>query len=117
MTPLEPDKHLLRRRLGKYGIQETLDLLELQKADYFATGTKAAPGPFPEIARLIDEILKEEACFSIRDLAINGNDLLDLGFAPGPKLGACLDSLLRLVQEDTIPNEREALLQRAKDFL
>ena len=117
MTPLEPDKHLLRRRLGKYGIQETLDLLELQKADYFATGTKAVPGPFPEIARLIDEILEEEACFSIRDLAINGNDLLDLGFAPGPELGACLDSLLRLVQEDAIPNEKDALLQRAKDFL
>ena len=114
MTPLEPDKHLLRRRLGKYGIQETLDLLELQKADYFATGTKEAPGPFPEIARLIEEILEEAACFSIRDLAINGTDLMELGFAPGPKLGQCLETLLRLVQEDAIPNEKEALLAKAK---
>lgn len=117
MTPLEPDKHLLRRRLGKYGIRETLDLLELQKADYFATGTKSAPGPFPEISRLIDEILAEAACFSIRDLAINGNDLLALGFAPGPKLGQCLTELLRLVQEDVIPNEKEALLRKAKESL
>ena len=117
MTPLEPDKHLLRRRLGKYGIRETLDLLELQKADYFATGTKEAPGPFPEISRLIDEILAEAACFSIRDLAINGNDLLVLGFAPGPKLGQCLTELLRLVQEDVIPNEKEALLNKAKESL
>ena len=117
MTPLEPDKHLLRRRLGKYGIQETLELLELQKADYFATGTKPAPGPFPEISRLIDEILEEAACFSIRDLAINGTDLLALGFAPGPKLGQCLEALLRLVQEDAIPNEKEALLRKAKESL
>lgn len=117
MTPLEPDKHLLRRRLGKYGIQETLDLLELQKADYFATGTKSAPGPFPEISQIIEEILNEEACFSIRDLCINGTDLLDLGFAPGPKLGQCLSSLLRLVQEDAIPNEKAALLQKAKELL
>lgn len=117
MIPLEPDKHLLRRRLGKYDIQETLDLLELQKADYFATGTKEAPGPFPEISRLIEEILEEAACFSIRDLAINGNDLLELGFAPGPKLGQCLETLLRLVQEDAIPNEKEALLRKAKESL
>lgn len=117
MSPLEPDKHLLRRRLGKYGIQETWDLLALQKADYFATGTKEAPGPFPEIAQIIEEILAEAACFSIRDLAINGNDLIELGFAPGPKLGQCLEMLLRLVQEDAIPNEKEALLRKAKESL
>ena len=117
MTPLEPEKHLLRRRLGKYGIQETLDLLELQKADYFATGTKPAPGPFPEISRIIQEILEEAACFSIKDLAVNGNDLLELGFAPGPSLGECLAQLLRLVQEDAIPNEKSPLLQQAKAFL
>lgn len=116
MTPLEPDKHLLRRRLGKYGIQETWDLLELQKADYFATGTKPAPGPFPKIAQLIEEILEEAACFSIRDLAINGTDLMDSGFAPGPKLGQCLSALLRLVQEDAIPNEKTALLEKAKEL-
>ena len=116
MTPLEPDKHLLRRRLGKYGIQETLDLLELQKADYFATGTKPAPGPFPEITQIIQEILEEAACFSIRDLAINGSDLLELGFAPSPKVGACLNQLLRLVQEDAIPNEKTALLDKAKEL-
>ena len=117
MSPLEPDKHLLRRRLGKYGIQETWDLLALQKADYFATGTKEAPGPFPEIAQIIEEILAEAACFSIRDLAINGNDLIELGFAPGPKLGQCLEMLLRLVQEDAIPNKKEALLRKAKESL
>ena len=117
MTPLEPDKHLLRRRLGKYGIQETLGLLELQKADYFATGTKAAPGPFPEIARIIEEILEEEACLSIRDLAISGTDLMALGFAPGPKFGQCLAELLGLVQGDVIPNEKSALLQKAKEIL
>ena len=117
MTLLEPDKHLLRRRLGKYGIQETLDLLELQKADYFATGTKPTPGPFPEISRIIQEILEEAACFSIRDLSINGSDLLKLGFAPGPKLGECLTQLLQLVQEDAIPNEKSALLQQAEVFM
>ena len=98
-------------------LQQQIELLELQKADYFATGTKPAPGPFPEISRLIDEILEEAACFSIRDLAINGTDLLALGFAPGPKLGQCLEALLRLVQEDAIPNEKEALLRKAKESL
>ena len=53
---------------------------------------------------------------TIRDLAINGNDLMELGFAPGPALGACLDHLLAQVQADQLPNEKEALLMAAKQF-
>ena len=119
MTPLEPDKKLLRRRLGQYGEDGVRALLALQKADFGSkgTGTAAEAAIFDEIEALLTQLLSEQACFGIKDLAVNGNDLLVLGFAPGPKIGLCLSRLLNLVQDEKLPNEKDALLhEAAKDL-
>lgn len=119
MTPMLPDKRLLRRRLGRYGEKAVRDLLALQKADYSSKGTGVMKEPeyFRETEALLDRILNEDACFTVKDLAVDGRDLLALGFAPGPKLGACLEALLRQVQDEVLPNEKEPLLQAAEDYL
>ncbi len=120
MTPLEPDKKLLRRRMGKLGVDTVRGLLVLQKADFTAKGvnfdTQEAE-KLAQVSALIDEILQEDACLTTRDLQITGNDLLALGFAPGPKIGQCMQLLLELVQDETVPNEKDALLAKAKEFL
>ena len=54
---------------------------------------------------------------SRKQLAITGNDLLTLGVAPGPQLGALLDRLLALVVDDPSLNSRETLLARARGML
>lgn len=119
MTPLNPDRRLLRRRLGQYGEQAVRDLLALQKADYSSKGTGVLKEPenFGETEALLDQILAEADCFSLKDLAVDGRDLLALGFAPGPKLGACLEALLGQVQDEVLPNEKAPLLQAAADYL
>ena len=119
MTPMEPDKRLLRRRLGKYGIENVRMLLALQKADMGSKGTGVTTGmeQFPLLRRLVDEILDEDACLTIKDLTVDGRDLMALGFAPGPKIGVCLSKLLSLVQDDVLPNEKGPLLAKAKEFL
>jgi len=119
MLPLEPDKRLLRRRLGKYGEDTLRKLLALQRADFSSKGTgNAQDGAiFTEVEQLLDEIMQEDACLCIKDLAINGNDLMALGYSPGKKIGACLDFLLTQVQDELLPNEKEALLQAAKQCL
>lgn len=116
MTPLEPDKRILRRRLGKYGIDGTLDLLALQQADFGSKGTEEKNDVFQQIRRLIDELQVEEACLSVKDLAINGKDLIEIGFVPGPAIRACLESLLCSVQEEILPNTKEMLLAAAKAY-
>ena len=63
---------------------------------------------------MVDTILQEQQCFSLKDLAVNGRDLTALGIPPGPALGRLLDMLLGEVIDGTCPNEREALLQRAR---
>lgn len=119
MTPLEADKKLLRRRLSKLG-QETLEkLLFLQEADMGSKGTGIPDEmeQFPAIRAVLSEVLAENACLKISDLAVSGTDLLALGFAADPRLGKCLQQLLDCVQEETVPNQRDALLEKAKDIL
>lgn len=115
MLPLEPDKRLLRRRLGKYGEDALRKLLALQRADFSSKGTGKAQeeATFSETERLLDEIMSEDACLCIKDLAVNGKDLIALGYAPGKKIGDCLEYLLQQVQDDLLPNKKEALLSAA----
>ncbi len=119
MTLLEPDKPQLRRFLGKYGETALRQLLLLQQADFGSKGSgqeKEEP-QFAEVKAMLGEILQEEACLTVKNLALDGSDLLALGFAPGPELGACLQALLRQVQEETLPNEKTPLLEAARKYL
>ena len=116
MTPLEADKRLLRRRLGKYGADATLDLLHLQQADFSSKGTQEETDLFRQIRCLIDEIQKEDTCLSVKDLAINGNDLIAIGFTPGPGIRKCLEQLLSSVQEEVLSNTKESLLTAAQAY-
>ena len=116
MTPLEPDKKLLRRRLGKYGVDATRQLLTLQRADFGCKGTKAQTDFFDRTEALLEELLSEDACLRIKDLAVDGHDLMALGFAPGPGIGNCLAWLLGLVQEERLPNEKQPLLEAARHY-
>lgn len=66
---------------------------------------------------LSKEILREQNCFSLKDLAVNGNDLIALGFQPGEQLGEALQRLLNEVVEETLPNDKEVLLSEAYTYL
>ncbi len=119
MTLLEPDRRLLRRRLSQYGLEGTRNLLALQRADFGSKGVIGDdPDPgFQQIEAIIEEILEEKACLGLKDLAVDGNDLMALGFPAGKSLGQCLNRLLSAVVEEVLPNEKEALLAMARDIL
>lgn len=116
MTPLEADKRILRRRLSKYGIQGTWDLLALQQADFISKGTKEETDLFMQVRHLLDEIQAEDACLSVKDLAINGSDLIGIGFTPGPHIRQCLGQLLSAVQEEQLSNTKNDLLDAAEAY-
>ena len=115
MTKLPAEKKALRRWLSRLG-QGNLDkLLTLQQAD---TGSKGICKDdelqhFTVLRQLLAEILEEESCLHIKDLAIDGHDLMVLGFT-GPAIGKALNALLEQVLEEKIPNTREALLAALK---
>ena len=113
MTKLEPDKKLLRRRLAQYGWEMVSDLLALQWADFTSKGVMGKGPDFSRVDDLLTEIYEENACLSLKDLAVNGHDLMALGYQ-GKQIGETLKLLLEKVLEEELPNEKEALLECLK---
>ena len=111
MTKLEPEKKVLRRWLSRLGRPALDQLLALQKADMTSKGVdvSAELPQFDQIQAVLAEIDAEDACLSLKDLAVNGNDLMALGYA-GKAIGSMLNKLLDLVLDEQLPNKKEALL-------
>ena len=89
-------------------------LIALRVADVLGQGL--ADMRDDRIARALDtfELLMhfddEEECFSLKQLAIDGNDLKEIGMKPGPQMGKILNTLLEMVIQEEIENEKEVLL-------
>ena len=90
-------------------------LLALQEADMSSKGTGKPEEmlQFSEIRALLAEIEAENACLSLKDLAVNGNDLIKLGIT-GRKIGETLHFLLEQVMDEQLPNDRQTLLDQIK---
>ena len=117
MCSLSADKNLLRKKLSKYGADNLRKLIDLQRADQAGKGTAMNDRSFEKMLQALEQLEKAEGRLQIRDLAIDGHDLMALGFEPGPALGDCQKQLLELVLSGELPNEKEALTQKAKEIL
>jgi len=117
MVKPEPDRKFLRRRLSRLGSETLHQLLTLQQADMGGKGTgiSSESDEWVQIHTILEEIEAENACLTMQDLAVNGKDLITLGFAPGKELGDCLKSLLEQVVDERLPNDKTALLAAAKN--
>ena len=109
----EPDRKLLKRWLSRWGAERLQKLLDLQEADSGGKGTEEDIDLFREVRAIITELIAENNCLSLRDLAVNGHDLMALGLT-GTAIGTCLNQLLSLVLDEEIPNEKAALLAVAE---
>jgi poly(A) polymerase/tRNA nucleotidyltransferase (CCA-adding enzyme) len=58
----------------------------------------------------VEKVLNENHAFSIKDLAINGNDLIAIGIKPGKSLGIILNELFETVLDDPAENTHNTLL-------
>jgi putative nucleotidyltransferase with HDIG domain len=107
-----------RRFLAKYGDELAFDLIYHKEADFLG---KPGPGGgrlYEDIAKLerFRKLLEKERLrpHRLADLAVDGNDLIALGFTPGPELGHVLHDLLHDVVDDPALNTKDALLRRAR---
>jgi tRNA nucleotidyltransferase (CCA-adding enzyme) len=108
------------RWLNRLGEAQLRRLFEIKIGDAAAHTEGWQSRRFAEIATLreaLDRVLTEGRCFSLRDLAINGDDLIAIGLPEGGRIGETLDRLLKDVMEDRLPNERDALLKAAHNHI
>jgi tRNA nucleotidyltransferase (CCA-adding enzyme) len=113
----------LKLRLAEIGEENARDLIDVKYADNFAQGTLKAQEErknIEELQKRINCIFSTEKCMSIKDLAVDGNDVLAHGFK-GKDVGEILHGLFIDVLTGNIKNQRECLLKsiekRAKNRL
>lgn len=58
---------------------------------------------------IVDEVIDKQQCFSIKNLSINGNDIIKLGIPEGVAVGRVLRTLLDMVIAGEIVNETDIL--------
>ena len=115
----EVGKKYVKRWLNKIGEKQFRRLLQVKKADNKAQNLELSSDRIKELSEieaLIDEVLQEDECFSLKDLAVNGKDLIGVGYKAGKELGNTLNKLLQLVIDGDCPNEKEKLLQEAESL-
>ncbi len=108
----------VRRNLSRYGEEVLRLLLQVKRADNMAQAEE-----FRTRQELISQwecLLNMELllgnCFSLKQLAVKGNDLIQIGLK-GRTVGEVLDKLLELVIDESLPNDRTALLDYTKEKL
>lgn len=110
----------MRRAVSKVGKEYMELLFEVNRADTSAKNPKYMKEKYEnleEAKKLYQEILRKEECVSLKDLNINGNDLIAAGLKPGKELGAILNHLLEMVLEKPELNVKEELLTLAKEMM
>ncbi len=113
IVKLPADKAALRRLCAQMGTGAVGDLIAVRRADNLAKAPSRA-FKWDAVATMLDEIIAAGDPLRIEDLAVGGQDLLELGVPGGPIIGEMLGSLLELVVEHPEANRRETLLQEAQ---
>jgi len=104
----------VRRFIARAGEDHLEDLYRLRRADAYAfAGKEGDSSSLLLLANRADKILAESRVLSIKDLAVSGNDLMEIGVKPGKLMGIILNDLLETVLDDPAQNTREKLLEIA----
>jgi len=114
---LMPSSKSVRRNLNRYGKCLFEKLLEVKQADI-----KAADPDYmmerlnhiKEVKLILKEVLESEQCFSLKNLQIDGNDIMALGVTEGRKIGNILKSILEMVIDGELENDRDAIINKIK---
>jgi len=114
---IQPDIKHVKRWLNKIGEEKLRQLIEVKKADAMAQSVyyqKEKLGTLDKISDVLNEIIEQQQCFSLKDLAVNGKDLLAVGFEEGVEIGAALNRLIEMVIDEQVENDKHELLRIAE---
>ena len=116
------EKNLAAMRHLMHGLgPDMMELLfELQRAKIVAGNPEMIESKLAvlaEIKALHKEVVTKGDCVSLKQLAVNGKDIIGIGAAPGKHLGEILEQLLQQVLDNPDLNQKEILLSLAKEHI
>ncbi len=114
-TDVQETEKSVKRWLGRLTPEGFGRLIDLKIADNSAKTEESRKRlqKYENIKKIITDVLEKEECFSLRQLKINGSDLISLGFPKGREIGETLNALLETVVSGQCENERESLIREA----
>jgi putative nucleotidyltransferase with HDIG domain len=105
----------VRRFIARAGEANLEDMYRLRRADaYGFAGKEPYLRSIILLADRVKKILSQSSAFTLKDLAVSGKDLIEIGIPPGKTMGIILNELLETVLDDPEQNTREQLLEIAK---
>lgn len=110
----EVGKKYVKRWLNKIGEEQFRRLLNVRRADIKAQadmnrGTRLQK--IDNIGYILEEVLQDDECFSLKDLAVNGEDVMDtMLIKSGKEVGYWLNEILTRVIDGRLKNDRENLI-------
>jgi poly(A) polymerase/tRNA nucleotidyltransferase (CCA-adding enzyme) len=109
----------VRRFMRKVGVEYIDDIFLLRLADRKGTGSRGGmPAPIKKLIKRIDRIIEDENAITVKDLDINGKDLIEeLDLKQGPVIGKILHELLEVILDDPEKNRRDVLIELAKEIM
>ena len=117
---IEPTPKTVKRWLNKIGQEQLLRLLDIRMADIIAHAEGTQESRVERciaVRELMNLIISEEQCFSIKDLSVCGTDILNLGVPQGKFVGEILSHLLEKVINGDLDNKRDVLMDEVKCYL
>ncbi|MDE6155082.1 MAG: HD domain-containing protein, partial [Eubacterium sp.] len=107
------DKKKIKKWLTKAGEDRLRDLIEVKRADKLAQNPQMTAEELKNLdvtQSTLDEIIEEGEPFAVKDLAVNGNDIMSVGFK-GKQVGTVLNILLDKVIDNELPNDKDVLIR------
>lgn len=111
-------KKSVKKWLGRLGSEQFFALLSLQTADSRAHAPpfcNERPVQIERIRTVAAQVIHENECFSLKDLAVNGRDMIALGLE-GKQIGHALSALLEMVINGEVQNEAKTLIEKTKNL-
>ena len=114
--PIQLTERAIRRAMNQLGVEGLRQLCAVKRADNLAQHPdyRSRQQEIDTGEAIMDALLEKDACFSLKQLAVNGCDMAALGLR-GPAIGQALQTLLEAVMDGETENDRAALLALAKE--
>jgi tRNA nucleotidyltransferase (CCA-adding enzyme) len=111
-STINANARAVKRYLNRLGEETLRQLLQLQRADIMgrAPEYRARIQKIESAEAIMEQVIAKNSCFSRKNLAVNGKDMIILGLE-GKEIGAALDFLLKAVINERVPNKRAQLIK------
>ena len=108
----------IRKALRILGEEDLRRLIAVKRADNLAQAPEfhSRQAEIEKAEAILEALLAEDACFSLKQMEVNGHDLMTLGLT-GPAIGKTLNLLLEKIVNGELPNEKEVLMKQARKFM